>query len=166
LEVLAIEDAKAMEGISYSIRKRYSIESSGSMDLILDPTAFTGQAVVFQPVSIDAIGGPFHVDIYRGATADDDGTLINPFNRDLNILTNGQVLLRKDPGNVVPGTDKPIELLIPSNGTGTVGVSGASSGDAIVAKLDITKKYLIRITNTDTVTAGQVGIKADHFEVP
>lgn len=165
ITTLTIEDAKAVEGIAWSVRKRYTLAASASVDLIIDPTAFVGQVVVFQPISFDAIGGPFEIDIYRGATADDDGTLINPFNRDLTIAANGQVIFRKDPGSVVTGADKIMELFVPSNGTGTVATSGAASGDAIVVKLDTTKKYLIRITNTDNSAAATIGVKTDHFEV-
>ena len=165
ITVLTIEDAKAVEGIAWSTRKRFTIAASGVVDLIIDPTAFTGQIVVFQPISFDALGGPFEIDVYRGATADSDGTLIQPFNRDLSITGNGEVICRKDPNNITPGADKIMELFVPSNGTGTVATSGATSGDAIVIKLDTTKKYLIKITNTDNSAAATIGVKTDHFEV-
>ena len=161
---LAIEDAKVIEGITWSVRRRYTVSAGATKDVILDPTAFSGQIVVLQPIGFDAIGGHFDIEIYRGATADNDGTLVKPFNRDLSIATFGEVILRESPSNVVAGADKIMDILIPSNGTGAASSSGISSSDSIVLKLDTTKKYLIRIVNHDVAEA-EIGIKTDHFEV-
>lgn len=163
---LSIEDAKVIEGIAYSFRKRFIVPSSGVVDLVFDPTAFTGDIIVFEPIAFDAIGGPFNVDIYREVTADDDGTLFNIANRDFSITDPASLIVRKDPNNINTLGGIPFEIFVPSNGTGTVATSGAAAGDAIVAKLDITKKSLVRITNTDSTAAATIGVKTDHFEVP
>jgi hypothetical protein len=162
---LSIEDAKVIEGIAYSFRKRFTIPASGVVNLVFDPTAFTSGIIVFQPVAFDAIGGPFNVDIYREVTADENGTLFNIANRDFSITDPASLIVRKDPTNINTLGGVPFELLVPSNGTGTVATSGAAIGDAIVAKLDTTKKSLVRITNTDNTAAATIGIKTDHFEV-
>lgn len=164
---LAIEDAKVVEGIAFQVRKCFTIAQSEVLDIVLDPAGFTGSTLVFQPLGFDAIGGPFRVDIFAGITADDDGTLITVFNRNFNIGGPSEMIVRQDPSNIDIGAAiGPLEILIPSDGTGAVGTSGASSADSIVSVLDPDLKYLLRITNTDTTAEGSIGVKTDHFEVP
>ena len=162
---LSIEDKKVIEGITWSIRKRLAVVKATSVDIILDPTAFTGKLVVLQPLAYDSIGGPLNIDIYVGATADNDGTLIQPINRNLLMGGVGEVIYRLAPSNVVAGANPPLELFSPSDGAGAVGISGEGSADSLVAVLNPTVKYLLRITNTDAVTDATIGIKIDHFEV-
>jgi len=161
---LKIEDAKAVEGIAWSIRKRFSIAASGVLDVVIDPTSFTGNVMVLQPLAFDSIGGPFTVDIYRGTDANNDGTLLQPFNRNMNIAGPGEVILRSGPIINAPGTLF-AELLLPSNGTGVANASGEASEDSIILVLKTTEKYLVRITNTDGSSAGTIAMKTDHFEV-
>lgn len=165
--VLAIEDAKSVEGIAFSIRKRFNISPSGVVNIVLDPAGFTGRMLVFQPIGWDSIGGPFEVDIYAGITANADGTPLTIFNRNFDAGIPSQIVAQINPTSInLSGAIGPIELLAPSDGTGAVGTSGASSNDAIVSVLDPDLKYLIRITNTDGTAAGRIGLKSDHFEVP
>jgi hypothetical protein len=165
---VTIEDAKVIAGIVFAVRQRFVVPKSDSIDIVLDPTAFTGQELVFQPLGFDGIGGPFHIDIYAGITANSDGTPVLITNKNFKSGNIAQVVAQLDPTGVTipPEAVGPIQLLVPSNGTGAVGSSGASASDAIVNVLDHNIKYLIRITNVDTVNDGTIEVKTDHFEVP
>lgn len=160
-----IEDQKAIDGIAFSVRKRYTIASSGVLDLVFDPTAFTGQEVVLLAPAFDALGGPLEVDIYAGVTANSDGTPIPIFNRNFKIGGTSQSVAQSNPtGIVLPGTP-PIEVLIPSDGTPAVAAGGAAGTGGIVSLLDPTVKYLLRITNTDGTASASIGVKLNFFEV-
>jgi hypothetical protein len=161
---MTLSNAKVMEGIAFSMRKRFAIAKSTSIDIVLDPTAFTGKAWVVLPIAFEAIAGPILVDIYSGVTANNDGTLVSMFNRNLVIGTPPVAIARLDPTNVIlPGTP-PIEYLIPSDGQGAT-VQAGTGGDSLVANVDFSKKLLVRFTNSDTVSDAVVGVKVDFFEV-
>lgn len=163
---LTIENAKVIEGIAYGICRRLTFTSSQTIDIILDPTAFTGSNLILLPIGLDGIGGPLHIDIYRGATANDDGTLVNPPNHKHTITDPGEVIFHIAPTGIVPGSDKLGELIVPSDGAGVASSSGANTSETLVCELDPTKKYLFRITNTDGTGGATLGLKLDYFEVP
>lgn len=163
---IGIENAKVMDEIAFSVRKRFTLIASAVVDILIDPAAFTGQELVSLPIGFDAIGGPLNIDIYPGATITSGGTPLPVFNRSLAGAA-PQTVIKQGPftGLDITGID-PIELFLPSNGTGVVGTDGASSDEPLVARLDKTIKYLIRITNTDSAAAATIGLKFDFFEVP
>jgi hypothetical protein len=164
---LTIEDLKTIEGITFQIRKRLSVPHSDSIDIVIDPTAFTKEDLVSQPIGFDAVGGPLEVDIYIGVTANDDGTDIPIYNKNFTSDNVSELTAKLDPTGVsLVGATGPLELEIPSNGVGAANVSGATGNDSIISVLDPTKKILIRISNTDTTNTAVVGLKSDHFEVP
>jgi len=163
---LTIENAKVVEGIAYGLCRRINLAASQTIDIILDPTAFTGSNLVLLPIGLDGIGGPITINVYRGATANNDGTLVNPPNKKHTITTPGEVIFRISPTGVVPGTDLIGELLIPSDGAGVAGSSGANAAETVVCELDPAQKYLFRITNTDNTASAILGLKLDYFEVP
>lgn len=164
IPVISIINDKVMEGITYSIRKRFTIVASGVLNLIFDPTAFTGKNIVTLPIGFDSLGGPINVDIFPGALANDDGTMIMPFNRDF-LKGSPQSIFREAPTGIdITGVD-PIEIFLPSDGTGAAGSSGSSSEDPLVSNIDFAVKYLLRFTNTDGSSSCTVGIKFDFFEV-
>lgn len=162
---LALQNAKVFEGIAFSIRQRIAVVKSTSVDLIFDPTAFAGSNVVVLPFSFEAIAGPILVDIYSGATANDDGTLIPIYNRDFVSGSAPTTIARLSPTGVNVGPNPPLEYLIPSDGVGA-GTTGGTGGDSLVANIDFSKKLLMRLTNSDAVTDAIVGVKFDFFEVP
>ena len=165
IPTINIANDKVMQGICFSIRRRIALLASGVANVIFDPTAFTGTNLVLLPLGFDAIGGPIRVDIYGGATSDDDGTLWTPYNRDFTSATLAQSLVRLNPGNIVDGPADPIELFIPSDGTGAASSSSVSTEDALVVNLDFSHKYLLRFTNIDATGGAEVGFKANFFEV-
>jgi hypothetical protein len=167
IPMLTIEDDKAVQGIAFSVRKRITLAALAVSNIVIDPTGFTGKLLVFEPIGWDSIGGPYQVDVYAGITANNDGTPLGIFNRNFDSSIVSELVISQDPTGIsTVGAEGPIELLSPSNGVGVANASGSSASDAIVSVLDPTKKYLIRITNTDGTTTGTFALKSDHFEVP
>lgn len=163
---LTLANAKVFDGIAFSVRKRFDILKTASIDIVFDPTAFTGKNLVILPFSLDAIAGPIQVDIYSGVTANSDGTPIPIVNRDFVNGPDPATVAQLDPtGVVLPAPPVPLEYLVPSDGLG-VSTSSATSGEPLVANFDPTEKALMRLTNTDTVSDAVVGLKFDFFEVP
>lgn len=165
IPMITLANSKSMEGIAFSVRKRITMAAAAVEEVIFDPTAFTGTNLVFLPLGFDSLGGPIRIDIIGGATADSDGVLWTPYNRDFSSANVAESLLRLNPNNIVAGAGDPIELFLPSDGTGAAGSSSASTQDALVANIDFTKKYLIRFTNTDASGTAEVGFKVNFFEV-
>jgi len=164
LIMISITNQKAIEGIAFSIRKRFTIGTSASVDIVLDPVNFTKEKIVFLPIGFNGFGGPINIDIYSGITDNNDGTPVLAFNRSFVIGTPPQTEFRQNPTGVVITGLTPIELFLPSDGQGASS-TGAETGEAIIADLDTTKKVLIRCTNTSGTAAATIGIKADFFEV-
>ncbi len=160
---IRIADSSAMDGIAFSLRKRFTLAPEGVLDIVLDAEAFTGQKLIFGELSFDAKGGPLLVDVYGGITDDGDGAILPMYNRDFTSSNIPQVVVRKDPAGVVP-SGLPIEFLVPSNGVPAVSASAGAGGDTAIAVLAAVK-YLLRITNTDSTDA-VFGVKLDFFEVP
>lgn len=156
---------KVTKGVGFSLRKRFVIAKSTFIDITFDPTAFIGKDVVVFPLTFSALNGPIFIDIYSGATADDNGTILPSFNRALALGSPPASVIRLNPTNVDVTGLIAIEYLIPSSGTG-VNVTAGGSGDPLVAVVDVTKKLLFRLTNTDTVADANVGVIFDFFEVP
>lgn len=164
LIVISIQNQKVMEGITFSVRKRFVFDAEEVIELVFDPSAFTGTTIVIMPLSFDAFGGPIHLDVIPGVTADADGAPIPIFNRNFQGPA-VETVLRQAPSNIVDGAEPPREILIPSDGAGVAGATGASSADTLVINFDPTKKLLFRFTNTKTTGGAKLGLKFDFFEL-
>ena len=163
---LSLANSMVMSGNAFSVRKRITVPGTGTVDIVFDPTGVTvGKKVVFLPLSFNGIGGPVNIDIYNGVIANDDGTLLPVYNRSFVIGSQPESIARLSPTGVDITGLTAIELLLPSDGTSAVATSGADAGDPLVSDIDLTKKVLIRLTNTAGPDAATVGIKADFFEV-
>ena len=164
LVMISISNQKTMEGVAFSVRKRFTLGAGATQDIIMDATALTKDKLVFLPLGFDGIGGPMIVDIYRGATENGDGQPLPTYNRSFVIGTPPETEFRVGFTGIDITGLVPIELLLPSDGQGVGTSSGASTGDALVADIDKTEKILLRITNTGGSSA-TVGVKIDFFEV-
>lgn len=162
---ISLANDKVMAGIAFTVRKRFVLASSGSVDIVFDPTAAIGKNAVILPIGFDGLGGPLHVDIYKGVTANSDGTPIPIVNRDFNIPAAPDSIAQIDPTGVNIGGLTPLEFLVPSDGAGVANTTGSSIGGDLVTNLKITEKILLRITNTDGTAGATVGLKFDFFEV-
>jgi hypothetical protein len=165
--VTKIENQKVFQGVVFGWSKRFVIAKSGSVDIIIDPTAIPEEKdFIILPIKFQgALAGPINVDIYFGATADNDGTEWEGINRDALSLNTPATIVRFEPTVSDPGTKIPLEYQIPSNGTAAVtSVAGAVEED-FISRLRTDGKYLIRLTNLDTVNAAQCQFSTDIFEV-
>ena len=162
-----LKDVKVLEGITYSVRKRIDLASSGVAHIVFDPRAFAGSNIVVLPIEYDSIGGPIDIDLLVDITSDDlTGTPLFEYNRSQKTgIQIPKSLVILNPTNFAAGAVPPIEFLLPSNGVGA-NVSGSAGADTLVADLDFSIKHAIRLTNTDNAAAARVGIKFDFFEVP
>ena len=163
--VISLANQKTMEGVAFSVRKRFTIAASGTLDIIMDPTAVTKDNVVLLPMGFVGFGGPIHVDVYVGATENGDGNPVFTYNRNLVLGVLPETDFRTDfTGLDITGLDA-IELLLPSDGVGAAMSSGADVGEPLVLNVDKTEKILLRFINTDGTAAVTVGVKVDFFEV-
>lgn len=165
LVTLDIENDKAIKGVAFSARKRFTLDSTPIV-LIFDPTGVpSNKKVVFLPLQFEGIGGRVEIDIFNGITESGDGTIIPCYNRSFVIGTPCKSKLTYDPTTVDTTGLVPIELLLPSDGSSAAISSGAQSSDSMVIDIDITKKLMVRMTNIDSPSTVSMGVKADFFEV-
>lgn len=161
---LSMANDKVLNEMAFSIRKRFTVIKSSSLDVIFDCTGFVGRKIIVLPLSFDALAGPILVDIYSGATANNDGTFIPIANRDFTSSRAPQTIARLSPTGVDVTGLIPLEYLIPSSAVG-VNATGAASGESLFVNLDCSKKILMRLTNQDATTDAIIGTKLDFFEV-
>lgn len=161
---VSLANQKVTEGVAFSLRKRFSVLTGATLNIVLDAAAFTRKNLVLLPISFTGFGGPWDINIYDGITDNDDGTPLHPFNRNFIAGGTSQVVFRQNPTGINKGAIVPIELFVPSNGTPAVSSSGSETGDPLVSVLDQSKKVLIECINNDSATS-ILNIKADFFEV-
>jgi len=165
---LDIENAKIVEGICFTMRKRFDIAALGVLDIVFDPTNFDKETLVTLPLSFNGIGGPIDIDFYHDVNADQDGTELVSSNRNHKVIVTNPatVVIRQNPSNVNIGGAIKQELLIPSNGSGAGNTSSGDVAEPLVMLLDKTKKCLWRFTNTDNSDSARLGVVMTWFEVP
>ncbi len=152
------------KGCVFSISKRFTIPSSGVVDIVFDPTAITSNFVVFLPVFFQGFGaGPIEIDLYAGTDSDDDGTEIICFNRNELSSKDCEMAVWLNPTINNIGTKLPPEFEIPSDGTPATSTLGGQTGDSIVTNLQKIK-HTFRLTNTEASIARCV-IAANWFEL-
>lgn len=165
--VTKIENQKVLQGVTFGWSKRFVIAKSSSVDIIIDPTSIPSEKnFIILPIRFQAaLAGPVNVDIYFGATASDDGTLWEGLNRDALSSNTPATIIRFEPTVSDDGTKLPLEYQIPSNGTPAVAsVAGAVEED-FISRLRTDGKYLIRLSNIDTVNGANCTLATDIFEV-
>lgn len=118
------------------------------VDILFDPTDFSGQNLIITAPQFASSGGPITVDFYIGTDADSDGTLLDPSNRKGTSDIEPQSIIRLNPTINSVGT-RFTGRVIPATSTAPATASNASAGSNIPFEIDTSYKYLIRFTNTD-----------------
>lgn len=159
-----IENDKIFDNICYGISKRFTIAASGSLDLLIDPTAFTGNTLVILPVNVKGIGSRVNIDLYVGTDADDDGTILNAINRNNNSSTVSELIARINPTINDSGTVR-AEFLIPADGAGASANVGGEVTEGLPFVMNKDFKYMLRITNTSTSSIFYGSFSFNFYEV-
>jgi len=163
---LSIENSKVFEGVCYSLSRRLSIGGSAVVDIVFDPSASTDKNfIVFLPVTFKAYGaGPINIDLYVNPTY--TGGAAMPFsNRDFTSQAASDVVWTLNPTVSDAGTLTPFQFIILSNGTAAVASAGGEASENQVTNIDISKKYMFRLTNTEAAAVTGASIAATWFEV-
>jgi len=137
------------KGLMFAIAKRFKIGGEAVLDLVLDPTAYAGDGLIFLPVAYKATGGPVLIDFYAGTDADADGTLLVPTNRSL-LSSNTTDMVWRSGATVNTAGTAGGEFLVPSDGLAASAKAGGESQGDLITILNPAIKYLLRITNSDS----------------
>jgi len=156
--VIDIALQKVFENVSFSFSRRFSIGASGTVNIVIDPTAISaGKIVVVFPIAFKAVGaGPIFIDTYFGTDANNDGTVWQPRSRDQRTGTLSQTIARLSPTINSDGTKLDnSEFMIPSDGIAATTTIGGESkdDDIIIGRTD--GKYMFRLINQDNTSAAQ-----------
>jgi hypothetical protein len=158
-------NALALASKIFGVAKRTIIPSLGSTYLYFDPTAYTGEELILLPLEFEAFGaGPIEIDLYQDPTVTPTGA-ITPINRDLTNTDPCQIAVSLQTSVTAEGTQLPPEWTIFSDGVAAVAVAGGSFKESIIIKVDTTKTYLLKLTNTDTVDPANVQISMNWAEL-
>lgn len=165
--VTDINNQKVLQGVTFGLAKRFSIAKSASVDIVLDPQAVSEEKdLILLPFVFQAFGGgPVNIDIYFGATSSENGTLWESTNRDNLSSNTANTTVRFNPTVSEDGTKMPLEYQIQSNGVPAVAAIGGAVAEDFITRLRKDGKYLIRLTNIDTVDGVVCTIATDFFEV-
>jgi len=164
---LSIENAKIVEGITWSIADRFVVQPATTkvFDILFDPTAFSKSELILLPISFKAFGaGPVFIDTYVDPVVTANGTEILSINRNLKIADAAELKIYKQPTTSSPGSKLPPEFSIFSDGTAAVAHVGGSVSIDLVLVIDPTKKYLFRLSNQENTNADAT-ISSAWFEV-
>ena len=160
LDAIIVQDLRnsmvLTDGCIFSISKRFTVPASGVVDIIFNPTHANLQdkKLVFFPVFFQGFGaGPIEIDMYFGTDADENGTVIESFNRNHESINTRDVVVRLNPTINTIGTKLPPEFEIPSDGTPATAVLGGQTNETIITNLRKDGKYMFRLTNTEAVIA-------------
>lgn len=164
-----INTAKVFEDVCFSWEKRFTVPASGEVNILVDPTALPdGKDIVILPLSFRAFGGgPINIDLYGGASSNEDGTLWQGTNRRFGSANvRPATIARLNPTGLAAGTKTDFEYVIYSAASGAAGrisIGGETRDDLVsVPRSDI--KYLFKFTNTSANEA-QAHFSATIFEV-
>jgi hypothetical protein len=143
----------------FSISKRFLIGASGTVDIVIDPTAVSSDFLVFLPVSLKAfLAGPITVDFYFGVDAGNDGTLWDTINRNNPSLKTSELVARLNPTINDIGTKLPAEFEIFSDGTPATTVLGGEVTEDLVFNARKDGKYMFRLINTEASQARALAV--------
>jgi hypothetical protein len=161
----SIDNYRVLSGDAFSVAKRFIIPASGVVDFVFDPTQATSDQVILLPLTFKAFqAGPIYIDIYFGTDSNNDGVLLEGVNRDLNILTTGEVFIRQAPTINNTGVLRPNDFVIFSDGVAATAIIGGESSEELILKIKKDQKYLIRLTNQEASPAF-AHIAANWFEI-
>lgn len=163
---ITIENAKVMEGITFSWAKRFTIAISGTANIVINTTTVdANKLVVVLPLSFQAIGGgPVFIDMYLGTDSDENGTLWEGINRNHAIGGSPQTTVRLNPTINDDGAKLSPEFMIPSNGTPAVSTIGGQTSEDLVFNA-LKNKYMLRLVNQEAA-AINLTMAMSVFEVP
>ena len=164
LSCVDIFNALVIENCVFGISKRFDIPLSGTVDIVIDPSAFDRKRLLFLPVTFRAFGaGPIHIDIYFG-TEYSGGTEIESINRDLTSSTEAKVKIYLDPTIIEAGTKLPTEFVILSDGVAAVSNIGGETKEDLIFNGRTDGNYLFRLTNQEA-SAAQGFIASNWAEI-
>ena len=148
-----IINKNVFDEIVFSISKRLLIGASGVIDIVFDPTACTCAKLPFLPVALKFFGaGPIFIDLYINPIYT-VGTPILAINRDFTSSNTSKTIWLINPTISNLGFLSPAEFIVLSNGTSANAAAGGESKESQLSNIDITKKYLFRMTNQEAKQA-------------
>ena len=159
---------KVFQDQVFSVAKRISFPASTYVDIIADPTACACGILALFPIAFKAaFAGPIEIDLFANPTFTPNAPLTTG-NRDFTSLTEAEIIWYKDEAQTMvsaTGTPLPFEFIILSDGTAAVASLGGESEEDLISNIDMTKTYLIRLTNTEASIA-KGSFAANWFEIP
>lgn len=159
-----IFNALVIKDCVFGISKRLTIPSSGIVDIVIDPSAFDKDRLVFLPITFKAFGaGPIYIDIYFG-TEYNGGAEIESINRDLTSSAEAKIKVWLDPNITEVGTKLPSEFVILSDGVAAVSNVGGETKEDLIFNGRIDGNYLFRLTNQEA-NAAQGFIASNWAEI-
>jgi hypothetical protein len=141
-------------GLAYSYQDYMNYEAAQVRNFIFDPTNYIppegaeGRVVGFFP-SFFAEAGPITAEFFAGTEEEGDGTPLVLFNRDGSSVNIPLSTLKVDPSEITNDGTRFTGIGIPANATGSGQQVSSEVQDELPFALDITQKYLIRVTNTN-----------------
>jgi hypothetical protein len=150
-----------IQGKAFSFEDYFTFGAAQVKNFIFDPTAFSGNQLVFNPFLFAASSGPLLIDFYANTDADDDGTLLVPSNRRSGFPAPVSVF-RLNPTVNDLGTRFAGDS-VPATGAGVGNTNGAGNQPGLPFEIDFSLKYAFTITNQDGADT-IVQIKTTWFE--
>ena len=158
----SLQEDLFVKGKSFSFEDYFTFSASEVKTIVLDPTAFTGVNLTFNPVVLSATAGPILVDFYVGTIANADGTLLGASNRRPG-FPSPQTILRLNPTGVTLGTRFAGDL-VPSTGMNPATSVGAGNMPGLPFEFLNTIKYAVQFTNLNGADT-YMQLKVTWFEV-
>lgn len=145
--VMTEAEALFVLGKAFSFEDYFTFGNLEARTFVFDPTAFTGDQIVFNPMLFAGSSGPVLIDFFAGVDADDDGTLLTPSNRRSGFPAPESVFREaptiNDFGTRFAGDS------VPSSGAGVGNTNGAGNIAGLPFEINPALKYAITITNQD-----------------
>ena len=159
---------KVFQDQVFSVAKRISFPASTYVDIVADPRSCTCGILALFPIAFKAaFAGPINIDLFANPTFTPN-TPLTTGNRDFTSLTQAEILWYKDETQTMvsaAGTPLPFEFIMLSDGTAAVASLGGEAEEDLISNIDMTKTYLIRLTNTEANIA-KGSFAANWFELP
>lgn len=156
----SLQDIAYLQQYSFSSIQRHTIPGSGGiLNVIWDPTAYTGRSIEFNAVKFIANGGPMLIDYFVGTVESGDGTPQIVINRVTTNLTPAQSTLTINPTTITSPGFNYFSTLVPGNQQ-----AGSDSSVGLPVRVDFTQKYLLQITNQSSQAELMV-VDATWFEI-
>ena len=149
----------------FSISKRIDWGNSEIVDLVIDPTLCTCSVLALLPIGFKAaFAGPIDIDVFINPTFTPN-TPLTTLNRNFPGSAVSPLLWYLRPTVSAPGVQVPSEFRVLSDGTAAVASLGGEAQENLIINIDMTNKYLIRMTNTEA-SAAKGAFSASWFEIP